>query len=203
MYSWGCGWYGQTGHGTWQNKNQPLEVIVPLYKDTKFIMASCGSRHTIGLDTQGQIWFFGHKPSVGIEDLAEEKQFTAVRLEIPGHIRERFKYIEAGEDHNLAITESGLVYGFGRNTFMKINQAHGETLVYFEQVDSDEKARLVACGAHHSVFADLNGVPYTWGNVTNGRCGLKFDDEASGHKDQSIGQPTVIYYLKLNFNREI
>lgn len=208
MYSWGHGWYGQTGHGSWQNKSKPEEVNVPLYKDTKFIMAACGSRHTIGLDTRGQIWFFGQKPSVGIEDLSEDKQFTPVKLEIPPHIRENFKFISTGEDHNLAISESGIVYGFGKNSFTKINQSkdlqnRSGGLVYFEQVDSDEKARLVACGAHHSVLADSNGVPYTWGNVTNGRCGLKFEEDSGSGKDQNISQPTVIYYLKLMFTREI
>lgn len=70
----------------------------------KFIMAACGAKHTIALDTNGQIWFFGHKQSIGIEDFEEEKQFTPIRLELPSKIQEPIKFIAAGEDHNLAIT---------------------------------------------------------------------------------------------------
>jgi alpha-tubulin suppressor-like RCC1 family protein len=37
-------------------------------KEVKFIMASCGSKHTLALDTSGDLWFFGSKQSVGIDD---------------------------------------------------------------------------------------------------------------------------------------
>ncbi len=134
MYSWGCGWYGQLGHGNLNNSYIPKIVEIPVFKDTKFMMASCGSKHTIALDTDGQIWFFGHKLSVGIEDYSDEKQSIPVRLEIPPHINEPIKFISTGDDHNLAITLSGEVFGFGRNNFSKIcsNQSN---CIYFEPVE--------------------------------------------------------------------
>lgn len=42
-------------------------------KEVKFILASCGSKHTIALDTLGKLWYFGCKGSVGIEDLEIDK----------------------------------------------------------------------------------------------------------------------------------
>jgi hypothetical protein len=39
----------------------------------------------------------------------------------------------------------GVVYGFGKNNFTKINPSNKE-IIYFENVETDEKARLVACG---------------------------------------------------------
>jgi alpha-tubulin suppressor-like RCC1 family protein len=69
MYTWGCGWHGQTGHGSWNNEYLPKVLKSNYTKDTKFIMASCGSKHTLALDANGQIWYFGNKMSVGIEDL--------------------------------------------------------------------------------------------------------------------------------------
>lgn len=144
-----------------------------MVKDTRFIMATCGSKHTIALDESGNIWFFGNKNSVGIVELEEEeKQFKPVRLETPSYIKEKFKYIASSEEHILAVTVSGTVYGFGKNTHSKINSNKKEFL-YFEHVDSEEKATLVSCGTNHSVLIDMKGVPYTWGNTLNGRCGLK------------------------------
>ena len=97
---------------------------VPVFKDTKFIMATCGGKHTIALDENGQIWFWGNKNSVGIEDLQEDKQFRPSKLDT--HVKEPFKYIASSEEHNLAVTASGMVYGFGKNTHCKINSSKKE-----------------------------------------------------------------------------
>lgn len=165
-------------------------------------MAACGAKHTIVLDENGQIWFFGNKNSVGIEDLQEEKQFTPQKLELPSKIKESFKYITSNEEHNLAVTASGIVYGFGKNTHSKINSSKKE-FIYFENVDSDEKARLTSCGANHSVLIDLKGVPYSWGNTLNGRCGLKLESEDMKQQRETISNPTVIYSMKVMFNAEL
>lgn len=204
LYTWGCGWHGQTGHGTWQNDYTPSIVKIPVFKDTKFIQAACGSKHTIALDTDGHIWFFGYKPSVGIEDFQEEKQFVPARLETPQKmLQEPFKFIASGEEHNLAITHSGQVLGFGRNMpHTKINSNTKEYL-YFEQVESDTKALTAACGANHSVMIDQQGVPYTWGYVGNGRCGLKLEKDDAQQEQESLSAPTVIYFLKTLFQKEI
>lgn len=53
MYSWGCGWHGQTGHGDYANSYSPSLIKVPAMKDTKFMIAACGAKHTIGLDIKG------------------------------------------------------------------------------------------------------------------------------------------------------
>ena len=64
----------------------------------------------------------------------------------------------------------------GRNIHTKINSSKKEYL-YFDQIDSEEKAIITACGANHSVMIDNKGVPYTWGHVGNGRCGLKLEKD--------------------------
>lgn len=100
MYTWGCGWHGQTGHDTWQNTYEPRLLKVTESKDSKFIQASCGTKHTIALDTNGYIWFFGLKTSVGKTcNKTEEKQLTPIELEIPDSIqKEPFKFIASGDD---------------------------------------------------------------------------------------------------------
>lgn len=137
-------------------------------------MASCGYRHTVALDTTGNIWYFGSKSSVGIEDLDEDKQFQPSKLDLPETINEPIKFISAGEEHNLAITQSGIVYGFGKNQYYKINSSKSE-LIYFERVDTEERGKLISCGANHSVIINGKGIPFTWGNTLNGRCGLPLD----------------------------
>jgi alpha-tubulin suppressor-like RCC1 family protein len=115
---------------------------------------------------------------------------------------EPIKYIASGEEHNLCVFESGTVYGFGKNNQSKINSNKKES-VFFERVDSDERARLIGCGANHSVMINLKGIPFTWGNTLNGRCGLKLESEDMKKKQESISNPTVVYSLKVLFNAEI
>ena len=97
-----------------------------------------------------------------------------MKLQIPENVVEPFKFISSGEEHNLGITKTGLVYGFGYNKYYKINSSKSE-LIYFERVDTEERGKLVSCGANHSVIINMKGIPFTWGNTLNGRCGLPLD----------------------------
>ena len=74
-------------HWNLRNTYEPRLLKVTESKDSKFIQASCGTKHTIALDTNGYIWFFGLKTSVGKTcNKTEEKQLTPIELEIPDSI---------------------------------------------------------------------------------------------------------------------
>ena len=74
------------------------------------------------------------------------------------------------------MTEDGKILGFGKNSFNKINGSKKESL-YFEPIETEEKSTIVNCGANHSVLIDTKGIPYTWGNTLNGRCGLRMEND--------------------------
>lgn len=88
MLTWGCGWHGQTGHGEWQNSVFPKIVKVSNKTDVKFIMALGGAKHTLALDSAGNLWFFGLKSSVGMkyEGIENEKQLQPIKLQFPSSI---------------------------------------------------------------------------------------------------------------------
>lgn len=54
-------------------------------------------------------------------------------------------------------------------------------------------------------MVDMKGIPYTWGNLANGRCGIRLEndeDPENGIKlDENIGNPTVIYFMKVMFTK--
>lgn len=190
-------------------------------------MATCGSKHTLAIDTTGQLWYFGLKSSVGIapdikwsgQDPNEGKQMTPIKLET--HTYEPFKYISSGDDHNLAITQSGKLYGFGRNQpFSKINSSSSQ-FVSFSQIMLPEKAILASANAQHSLVVDIYGTPYAWGNLNNGRCGISISNNTNNitttgllNTKQSITQivkstqevistPTVIQKIEELYQSEI
>jgi alpha-tubulin suppressor-like RCC1 family protein len=50
-----------------------LVVITETSSPPKFVMAACGAKHSIGLDTNGQIWFWGAKSSIGLPNTESDK----------------------------------------------------------------------------------------------------------------------------------
>ena len=50
-----------------------LVVINDTSSPPKFVMAACGAKHSIGLDTNGEIWYWGAKSSMGLPNTASDK----------------------------------------------------------------------------------------------------------------------------------
>lgn len=50
-----------------------LVVINDTSSPPKFVMAACGAKHSIGLDTNGEIWYWGAKSSMGQPITASDK----------------------------------------------------------------------------------------------------------------------------------
>ena len=69
LYSWGWGAYGQLGHSKIQNSyNLPKPKLVKFREamDTKIAYVTAGSKHTLCLDVNGKLWYFGAREGVGI-----------------------------------------------------------------------------------------------------------------------------------------
>lgn len=49
-------------------------------ESTKIVFVSASLRHTLCIDTEGHLWFFGDKESVGIIDKKDKFQFAPKRL---------------------------------------------------------------------------------------------------------------------------
>ena len=62
MYSWGWSAYGQLGHPkikNYYNLDRPKKVKFRDATQTKIVFVSAGSKHTVCLDLEGNIWYFG------------------------------------------------------------------------------------------------------------------------------------------------
>ena len=69
LYTWGWGAYGQLGHSKIQNAynlSKPKHVKFRDARDTNIAYVSAGSKHTLCLDVNGKLWYFGSKEAVGI-----------------------------------------------------------------------------------------------------------------------------------------
>ena len=83
LYSWGWGAFGQLGHNKIRNSynlDRPKKVKFRDAVDTKIAFCSGGSKHSVCLDQDGKLWYFGNKLSVGIREPTSKLQFDPALL---------------------------------------------------------------------------------------------------------------------------
>lgn len=175
VYAWGRGWFGQLGTGKLGNQYVPAKIEFSGSKSLSFTMITCGEKHTLLLDGEGNIWFAGQLLAVGLDAADNEKRSEFVMLsslskQVP---TEAMLYIASGQNHNLSLSGTNKIYAFGKNDYGKCGIRIEEESVFFKEVAmNDINISLVSCGKKHSVACDLKGLPYSWGNITLGRLGI-------------------------------
>jgi hypothetical protein len=45
-------------------------------------------------------------------------------------------------------------------------------------------------------MSNNKGYPYAWGNIMNGRCGIKIENENNNKHNDAISKPTAIRVIK-------
>lgn len=67
LYTWGWGAYGQLGHYKVKsdfNLRKPKQV--KFKTGAKIVFMAAATKHTLCLDTEGGLWYFGLKEAVGV-----------------------------------------------------------------------------------------------------------------------------------------
>jgi len=75
-------------------------------------MIACGLKHTLMLDSIGNIWFWGNKLSVGIKDEDHEDQ-KHPKILMSYYEEGPFMYISTNHTKNIAVTNTGYMISFG------------------------------------------------------------------------------------------
>ena len=90
-------------------------------ENVKPVFASASPKHTLVLDSDSQMWYFGDKSAVGIKDKKDKYQFSPKKLQPlnengSAFIETKFRYLAAGPNINIAITmKSGQPFQFGHD----------------------------------------------------------------------------------------
>lgn len=82
LYSWGWGAYGQLGHSNIKNSfnlRKPKQVKFKLGSN-KIAFVAAATKHTLCLDIEGGLWYFGLKEAVGVNS-SDPYQFEPVKLQ--------------------------------------------------------------------------------------------------------------------------
>jgi LPXTG-motif cell wall-anchored protein len=173
VLSWGLNEWGQLGNGTTGlDSDVPVEVHLP--EGTTVTAISAGAGHALALTSAGEVLAWGDN------DFGQVGDGTTVNRDVPVPVAglpadAPVKAIAGGDDHSLALTSTGAVYGWGYNGQGQLG--HGTTTSsYRTPVDTlipagDTVVGLAAGLGFQSFAITSTGSLLAWGDNTYGQLG--------------------------------
>jgi alpha-tubulin suppressor-like RCC1 family protein len=149
LYTWGCGNSGQLGLGHSDNVQFPEEFTGIRERIVKVV---CGYMHTAVLNERGELFVFGF--------LHNELKFGGdgkLVKTFPQH--DRVVALASGSAHILALTASGVVYGYGVNGHGQLGIDGPKLITEFTEITSlrGKKVTHISTGFQHSVVLTSTG----------------------------------------------
>ncbi len=187
VYAWGNNNPGILGLGTEDTSDVPEPQIITTLSDKKITQVVSGIAHSMAINSFGQLYVWGRNAQgqLGLGDDIDSN--VPIELTTGIIFAKNIVYI-ACSDHSLAVDDSGLVYGWGRNS-------NGQLGLGGTNVDRNEPALVtaiqnqkivkVACNETHSMMLDDAGNVYSCGANGSGQLGL-------GYASTPVNVPTKI-----------
>ncbi|XP_029605795.1 probable E3 ubiquitin-protein ligase HERC3 isoform X1 [Salmo trutta] len=138
----------------------------------KVTQVACGDQHSISLTQDGQVFTWGQNTSgqLGL-GWSEPKAVSPKHLKSLSGIP--LVQITAGGDHSFALSLSGAVFGWGKNTAGQLGL--GDTTDRHAPAPVDclnlKKTVLISCGGEHTAVLTKGGVVFTFGSGRYGQLG--------------------------------
>jgi hypothetical protein len=166
LWAWGRNGDGQLGLGITDDVLKPSQVQTP---DQKPIIAvAAGERHVVAVDSDGQVWAWGHNGygQLGIGD--KPSQSVAVKVNITNVIA-----VAAGRLHTLALKQDGTVWAWGNNSFGQLGNNDDQNADHNTpvQVYQLSEIRAIAAGGLHSLALKKDDFVWGWGYNKYGQLG--------------------------------
>lgn len=213
VYSWGAGKYGQLGNDDTENADRPVAVDdSDVLADKEITAVAAGGRHSLALDTNGDIYAWGQGSFGQLGDGAkhdgedsEASSLVPVRVEKGEDLaRETVVAISAGGNHSLALTKEGNVYAWGSSMvtedLTQEPEAGSENNRYVpKQVATtadfgDHDLERITAGWNHSLALTTEGQVYAWGVGWLGQLGSGEVYDEPSDDDAPIGtrEPVLV-----------
>ncbi|XP_042617089.1 probable E3 ubiquitin-protein ligase HERC3 [Cyprinus carpio] len=181
VFAWGAGEGGQLGLGTAEEAVRVPRLIKKLCEH-RISQVMCGNQHCIALSKDGQLFVWGENSS-GQLGLGKGEPSTLSPQPLKSLCGIPLAQISAGGDHSFALSLSGAVFGWGKNSAgqLGLNDEQGKThadlevqnlffLCYIRLVCS-QKVVYISCGEEHTAALTKEGGLFTFGNGSRGQLG--------------------------------
>jgi alpha-tubulin suppressor-like RCC1 family protein len=160
LWGWGKNDHGQIGDGSRVNRTRPIKIG----SSKKWVSASTGAHHSLGLKTDGTLWAWG---KLNIKEF-EDDEIVITPLQI-GEEKD-WKIISAGRRHNLALKSDGSLWAWGSNENGQLG-AENEVSSDKPIKIGNEKWIFIASGDDYSLAIKSDSTLWVWGYNNFGQLG--------------------------------
>ncbi|XP_022105615.1 X-linked retinitis pigmentosa GTPase regulator-like isoform X2 [Acanthaster planci] len=177
ILSWGCGEFGQHGHGHMDNVSPDGSLLKHFYEQIAKMAGTreglprggtvprlktfaCGASHTIVVTASDQVYSWGNSNSGQLGCGDKETHLTPQRVRLPGEAKASpIKGLACGSRHSVLWLENGLCFSWGNNFYAQLaydfrieNYKDNQVLPHLLRPIAHLKVTQVACGEKHSLF---------------------------------------------------
>ncbi|KAL7982104.1 hypothetical protein Chor_001161 [Crotalus horridus] len=171
LFSWGAGSDGQLGLTTTEDAVTIPRLIKKLNQEM-ILQVSCGNWHCLALAADGQFFAWGQN-NYGQLGLGKEfpSQNTPQRVRSLDGIP--LSQVAAGGAHSFALSLSGAVFGWGKNTSgqLGLSDEKDRECPCHVKLLRTQKVVYISCGNEHTAVLTKSGGVFTFGAGSCGQLG--------------------------------
>ncbi|XP_036810126.1 probable E3 ubiquitin-protein ligase HERC3 isoform X2 [Oncorhynchus mykiss] len=151
---------------------QSSNVPSPVGNLNQVIQVACGDQHSIALTQDGKVFTWGQNSS-GQLGLGEGEPSTLSPQPVKSLSGIPLAQITAGGDHSFALSLSGAVFGWGKNSAGQLGLRDTIDRAAPAPVDclNLKKTVAVSCGGEHTAVLTKGGLVFTFGSGRYGQLG--------------------------------
>ncbi|XP_041357060.1 RCC1 and BTB domain-containing protein 1-like [Gigantopelta aegis] len=164
IYAWGQNNCGQVGTGTTSNQPTPRRITAVIGCRPAVALA-CGQTTSMALMDNGELfgWGYNGNGQLGVGNNVNQPNPCRVLGALTGLIISK---VVCGYAHTMALTDEGVLYSWGANSYGQLGTSSKANQVYPTKVDfnSDRFVEIAGCHySHISAAVSQSGRVYMWG----------------------------------------
>jgi alpha-tubulin suppressor-like RCC1 family protein len=169
VLAWGFNNHGQLGDGSTTDTDTPVRV--KFAAGTKITSVRAGCNFSLALTTKGHVLAWGEGAQGQLGDGSNTDTDTPVRVKLPAGTKA--KSITAGDEHALAATTKGHLYGWGYNGDGELGNGttNDSDKPVKAELPAGTKVQIVSAGGSHTLALSTAGQFYAWGYNGDGELG--------------------------------
>ncbi|XP_046391938.1 probable E3 ubiquitin-protein ligase HERC4 isoform X1 [Ischnura elegans] len=172
VFSWGCNLHGQLGNEP-LIPSQPTPKIVRSLATVHIVQVASGISHNLAIANNGDLYSWGSNTygQLGIGTVGGDVGKPQIVKSLAGI---PLAFIACGGFHSFAVSKSGAVFGWGKNTFGQLGLGdHAENKSFPTQLKTLRTVgvKYISCGDDFSVFLTKDGGVFTCGLGNYGQLG--------------------------------
>ncbi|XP_042723600.1 RCC1 and BTB domain-containing protein 1 isoform X2 [Tympanuchus pallidicinctus] len=163
LYAWGYNNCGQVGSGSTANQPTPRRVSNCL-QDKMVVGIACGQTSSMAVVNNGEVYGWGYNGNGQLGLGNNGNQLTPCRVAALHGVC--ILQIACGYAHTLALTDEGLLYAWGANTYGQLGTGNKSNQLSPLQImmEKERVVEIAAChSAHTSAAKTQSGQVYMWG----------------------------------------